>query len=219
MVFARHDNYWGGAPEIEFLKIMHFDTTEDVEAALRSGTLDMALGVGPLTAQQVQGLKFYDSDKFDVRHSQVLQNALAVMNTGRAPTNDIKTRQAIIHAVNKAIFIEKEFGGLELPIAELLPLSAPFSNVDLSPKWSYDLDKAKFLNCPPPSPEASAPVSDAMIAGLTLAGCVVAALVILVLRMISRERQGKPMFLPLAVDEVPTQGTGPKDIELATAAL
>jgi len=213
VLFARHDKYWAGAPAIEFLEIVHFGSTDDVEAALRDGTLDMALGAGPLTAQQVQSLKFYDSDKFDVRHSQVLQNVLAVMNTGRAPTNNIKTRQAIIHAVNKAVFIEKEFLGLEQPVSELLPLSAPFSNVDLSPKWSYDLEKAKLLNCPSSLTAAATPASDGLVAGLVVAGCVVAGLFILVIRMIVRERQGKPIFLPLAVEE-PTQGKGPKGIEL-----
>jgi ABC-type oligopeptide transport system substrate-binding subunit len=52
----------------------------------------MALGIGPLTPLQAQDLKFYHSDKVDVRHSDVLQNSFLVMNTNKAPTNDMAVR-------------------------------------------------------------------------------------------------------------------------------
>ena len=57
-MFARHGDYWGGVPDIEFLHLKYYETTDDVEAALLSGDLDMALGIGPLTPKQVQDLKF-----------------------------------------------------------------------------------------------------------------------------------------------------------------
>ena len=62
----------------------------------------MALGTGPLTPKQIQDIKFYNSDVVDVRHSDVMQNSLMIMNVNKGATKDIKTRQAIIHAVNKA---------------------------------------------------------------------------------------------------------------------
>lgn len=203
VVFARHDQYWGGAPDIENLIVKHYGSQDEVEAALRSGELDMAIGSGPLTAKQVYKMKFYDSDKFDVRHTEVLQNALAVVNTAKAPTDDINVRKAIMHAVNKAVFVADEFDGLEQPVSQLLPLSAPFSNVDLNPKWNYDLDKAKFLNCPPAPVTLASAENDGLdggvVAGLAIGGFVLLALFLLVFRMIFRERQGKPMFTPLVV--------------------
>jgi len=70
------------------------------------------------------------------------------MNTNKYPTNDMNARKAIIHVVNKGRLIEEEFGGLKQPVGQLLPQSAPFSNCELYPVWSYDPYKAELLNCP-----------------------------------------------------------------------
>ena len=126
VVFARHDDYWGSVPEIEELHLKFYDSTADVERDLLDGTLDMALGLGPLSAEQIQKLKFHHSDTVDVRHTGVMKNHILVMNTNATHTRDIETRRAIIHAVDKARFVKEEFKGLEQPVTQLLPLNTPF---------------------------------------------------------------------------------------------
>mmetsp|Transcript_29826 Transcript_29826/g.43410 ORF Transcript_29826/g.43410 Transcript_29826/m.43410 type:complete len:594 (-) Transcript_29826:135-1916(-) len=192
VLFARHDDYWGPKPEIELVELKAYEDTDAVEAALLSGELDMALGIGPLSAMQVQDLKFHHSKTVDVRHSDVLQHSLMVMNTNKVPTNDIRVRQAIIHAVNKGRFIQDEFGGLEQPIDQVLPRGAPYCNIDLNPKWAYDLAKAKLLNCPESSNDD---ISSGAIAGIVVGALVVLGLLIFVLKLIQREKAGKPMFM------------------------
>lgn len=201
VMFARNEDYWGQIPDIETLTAIRYNSTDDVEAALKSGDLDMALGVGPLTALQVQDLKFHHSDKFDIRHSDVIQNSMLVFNGNRAPTDDISVRRAIIHAIDKAAFLENEFAGLEQPVTQLLPQTAPYCNVDLSPKWGYDIEKAMLLNCPDTvslrgSANDSNGLSTGAIAGIAIASAVGVTLLALVARMIQRERAGKPMFTP-----------------------
>lgn len=219
-VFARHDDYWGTVPSIEFLHIKHYETQADVEKDLLSGDLDMALGIGPLSASQIQNLKFYHSDKLDVRHSAVMQHANVIMNTNAPHTRDIKTRQAIIHAVDKSRFLKEEFAGLEQPVTQLLPYDAPFCNVDLNPKWAYDFEKARLLNCPVPPP-ATVTVSttaagnttgsegdrekddddDDSNKNLTIAlgvlGAVLFLCIIFVIFVVMREKRGDPVFTPL----------------------
>ena len=206
VIFEGHTDYWGGAPGIEELHIRHYESNEAVQDALLDGTLDMALGIGPLTPLQVQELKFYHSDKVDVRHSDVLQNAIMVMNTNKAPTDDIDLRKAVIHAIDKSTFIATEFAGLERPVDQVLPESAPFCNVDLSPKWTYDPEKAKFLNCPTvtttntittmSSDLSASELSTGAIAGIAIAAVVLVGLILFVVNLVRREQDGKPMFAP-----------------------
>lgn len=202
VMFAANRNYWGIVPDIDFVTLKNFANPQAVEDALLAGDLDMALGIGPLSAKQVQNLKFFHSNVVDVRHSDVLQHSLMVMNTNKYPTSDIKIRQAIIHAVNKERFIEEEFGGLEQPVGQVLPFTAPYCDVDLSPKWSYDIDKALLLACPVTLTTGSQNgLSSGGIAGVAVVGVVVFGLACFVMYMITREKQGKPLFVSDATDK------------------
>lgn len=205
VIFARNDDYWGQKAGIQTLNVVRYENTEAVEAALKSGALDMALGIGPLTAKQVQNLKFYHSDQFDVLHSDVIQHALLVFNTNRAPTDSSSMRRAIIHAIDKTSFLEEEFAGLEQPVTQLLPLTAPYCNVDLNPKWAYDIEKAELLLCPI---GVENKLAGSAIFGIVFGLVVILALACLVFRMIQRERSGKPIFKP-------TVDNGQKEVELA----
>ena len=147
-LFARNDAYWGEMTGIENLRIVHHEDIDTVYDSLLDGSLDMALGIGTLNATQVQDLKFSHSNVVDVRHSAVLQHTLLALNTAKAPTDDPQVRRAIIHAIDKGKFIDDVFAGQELPVDQLLPQTAPFCNVHLTPKWGYDFEKALLLNCP-----------------------------------------------------------------------
>ena len=194
-VFARHDGYWGKVAEIETLVVKRYETTEEVFADLVAGNLDMVLGTGPLTGQQVGEIQRLHSTNLDVVKSEVLQNAVLVLNTNIAPTNDIDVRKAIIHAVDKAKFLDTEFSGLEQPVTELLPLSTPYADLDLNPKWSYDLEKATFINCPFET-SSSSELSGGGIGGIAIGVIAFVGLAFALLFVVRREKQGKPVFAP-----------------------
>ncbi|KAG7346565.1 nickel ABC transporter, periplasmic nickel-binding protein [Nitzschia inconspicua] len=121
VVFTAFEDYWGGAPAIKRLEVKRYQTSEEVKTALLSGELDVVWGSGVLS----------DSDIFDIENDVELQGK-------------IKT---IIHAINKAAFVEQELKGLQQVVDNVFPLEAPFCDVDLTPRWDYDLEKAILLSC------------------------------------------------------------------------
>merc|ERR1719171_1607241 len=75
-------------------------------------------------------------------------NRIIILNANKAPTDDLTLRKVIIHAVNKAAIIDKELYGLAEPVDALFPKNMPYCDLDLTPRWDYDIEKAKLLRCP-----------------------------------------------------------------------
>ena len=197
-LFQSNEDYWGVPPAIEFVELKYYSDTNAVEQDLKDETLDMALGIGPLTAQQVYEFSL-GSNVVDVRYSPVNQHALLVLNAANAPTDDKRVREAIIHAIDKNTIIQKEFAGLEKPVNQLLPKTAPYCDVDLTPKWAYDYEKAILLNCPETS-DSDDGLSTGAIVGIVVASAAALVLALFVCHMIKQEKEGKPVFAPARDD-------------------
>merc|ERR1719379_546829 len=67
-----------------------------------------------------------------------------------------------MHAVNKAAIIDKELYGFAEPVDTLFSKDAPYCDIDLTPRWDYDFEKAQMLNCPaePAQSSTSSTVSE-----------------------------------------------------------
>ena len=136
---------------------------------------------------------------------------------------DINTRKAIVHAVNKGPIVDSELGGIEQPASQLFSVNAPYCDIDLTPKFNYDIEKATlFSGCgePSASPVAS-PVfpeeddeDDEVVSEVSattnketrteesyvlfaVAGVVALILLLIIIYMMQRERAGQPVFTPL----------------------
>jgi hypothetical protein len=84
----------------------------------------------------------------------------------------------------------------------------------LSPKWTYDFEKATLLNCPQAPIEIEietikevetikvetqfepAELGDGAIAGIAVARVVLMGLLAVVINLVVKEKDGKPMFSP-----------------------
>jgi len=150
--FEINDGHWDAPPSgrngVKELVVKAYDSHDDVKAALLNGSLDAVLGSGVLTEADVADLKTNQTDNFFVSLTEPIQNRIIVINTAKAPTDNLQNRKVIIHAVDKNAIIQKELAGLDAPAESLFPKDAPYSGAHLTPRPDYDFEKATLLNCP-----------------------------------------------------------------------
>jgi hypothetical protein len=92
------------------------------------------------------------------------------MNAAKAPTDNVQLRTTIMHAVNKANIVDVELVGSSVVADSLFPKDAPYCNVDLTPRWDYDIEKARLINCPTvlTTDQADDETDTGLIVGLSL---------------------------------------------------
>lgn len=149
VVFKANPTYWEGAPKIETLKIKRYSSSQEVKENLLEKKLDLVWGSGVLSAQDLIDLDQDEFNDLNVYHSDDIQNVILLLNSGKAPLDDINLRKTIIHAINKKTIIDNELGGLFKPVDNIFPNDAPYCDVSLTPRWDYDIEKALYLNCLP----------------------------------------------------------------------
>ncbi len=187
VVFRRNPTYWGGPPSIEELVVQRYESSDQVLAALKDKSLDVVWGSGVLQDQDLIALEQDDAVDLSVFHTQDLQNVILLLNSGKAPLDDITLRKTIFHAIDKKRIIDKELGGLQRPVDNIFPLDAPYCDVDLTPRWDLDAEKATFLNCMTEKDESS---NKALALGLGLGlGTFCAVLIFVVIFFFSRTKK------------------------------
>ena len=208
--FLANADYWGGAPDIEELHVVYYADQDAVLAALQDESLDVVVGAGVIAASEYATLQY--DDKFDVLHGISTQNNVLIMNIA-----DIDVRKTVVHAINKGPIIEAELGGFESPTDSLFNPLLPYCDIDLTPKFDYDLEKARLLNCPEvetvvetvteyvdvpveggSSKKKSSNDDEVLYGSLAAAFAVALFLALLfVIYMASKEKSGQPVFAPL----------------------
>jgi len=161
VIFKAHSDYWDGVPDIESLIINRYETSEEVKAALLSGELDLVWGSGVLPDADIAEIRDSEDYQEDIKvfHTDDVQNVILLLNSGKAPLDDINLRKTIIHAINKQKIVQTDLAGLPTIVDNVFPLIAPYSDVDLTPRWDYDFEKATLLSC-----EASLSSADSKLA-------------------------------------------------------
>ena len=147
VVFTANSNYWNGVPDFDTLKVVRYESSEDVKMALLNGTLDVIWGSGVLPDKDIAEIQDTEDSIIQVFHSDDVQNVILLLNSGKAPLDDINLRKTVIHSIDKSNIIQKELAGLQKPVDTVFPQDAPFCDVDLTPRWDYDYEKATLLFC------------------------------------------------------------------------
>lgn len=168
MTFAKHNDWWGVRGDVTELVVKGYKTADAVKAALLNNELDMVVGGGVLTPTQVRDFEQNHIADFQVLHGPPLMNSIVVMNSGKRPTDSLQVRKVIMHAIDKASIVDTELAGSTTVADSLFPKDAPYCNVDLTPRWDYDFEKAELLNCPGQGQDQDDKDDLPLILGLTL---------------------------------------------------
>jgi ABC-type oligopeptide transport system substrate-binding subunit len=189
------------------MKLVRYEDAAAVKAALLDGSLDAVIGAGVLEPRDIAEMRDEHKEDFRVVLTQPIQNRVVIFNTAKAPTDDLRMRKVIIHSIDKAAIVEKELEGLAEPVDGLFPKNAPYSKIELTPRWDYDIEKARLMNCPEPAAglEASGASTGALVLIILLTTAFI-GLAGVALYMMKREKAGKPLFTPLnsAPDATPS---------------
>jgi ABC-type transport system substrate-binding protein len=195
-----HTSHWRSVPQVTSIILKKYASHAAVMAALLDGSLDAVLGAGVLEPADLKTIQTKHAATFQVYLGPPIQNRMIILNANKAPTNDLQLRKVIMHAVNKADIIDKELYGFAGSVDTLFPKNAPFCDVDLTPRWDYDFEKATLLRgCS--EEEAAASTSstsstatesddDGISVGLVV-GIVVAAVVVTVIAAVAFFVYGK----------------------------
>jgi nickel transport system substrate-binding protein len=145
VVFTRFETYWGPKPKMEQVKVVRYNSSDEIKQALVNGSLDMAYGAGIIHPAGFNDMRKNYADRLATYMSNPLNTRTIIINSGKAPTNDLQLRKAVIHAVDKRPVLAEDLGGVEEIADSLFPRTLPYCDIELRPKLDYDKVKAELL--------------------------------------------------------------------------
>jgi peptide/nickel transport system substrate-binding protein len=138
LVLKKFDKYWKeDLPHLNKVTMVFFENYEAMLLALRGGSIDGAHVTGSMAAQ-------LNHEDFDILNNYSAAVQLLALNNAAPPLNDIRVRQALIHAINIQNIIDTAFFGLGISSGSpIIPGLASFYE-NQSP-YPYNPDKARLL--------------------------------------------------------------------------
>ena len=133
LTLVRNDTYWGPPPTFARAEYQWRSEGSVRAAMITNDETDIATGLGPEDGAGDLGVPFQNNETTALR-----------MQATEPPLDDIRVRQAINYAVNRAGIVKALFRDLGDPASQLIPSGVVGYNADL-PLWPHDLEKGKAL--------------------------------------------------------------------------
>ncbi len=138
LVLVRNEDYYRGAPKLDRVVLRPVPEVTARMAGLRSGEFDWIEVPSPDEAPALEAEGF-----------QVLTNFYShlwpwVLDTTKAPFDDVRVRQAVNYAINRDAMSDSLLQGTGAPAVQYIPPSDPGYTAEQD-TYTYDPDKAKEL--------------------------------------------------------------------------
>ena len=137
-VFERNDDYWNGAPYLEGVDVKVVPDPISRVFELEAGTSDVIMWVPETEIARIIEQGFNMQSEPGQNHTGI------VLNTANPPLDDIRVRQAILHALDPSALMEPVWVGRAVVAQTGIPEASWAFNSD-APTYDYDPDKAAAL--------------------------------------------------------------------------
>jgi oligopeptide transport system substrate-binding protein len=141
VVEARNDAYWGGAPAIDGIRFLIVPSGDTAISMYEAGELDF-VEVPESSFRRVLSDDRYANELIKVPKAQI--NYLGMNQALYAPFRDIRVRQAVSLAIDRAAMIKGLFNGAAIPLNGQVTPGVAGYHADLPP-LAYDPARAKAL--------------------------------------------------------------------------
>ncbi|HLT18814.1 MAG TPA: ABC transporter substrate-binding protein [Thermomicrobiales bacterium] len=140
VIMEAYEDYWQGPPKIETLVFRGIPEDSTRIAEVQTG------GAGLVTNVPTQLVPEIESNP-DTQLYQVnsLRTIFCVLNTLKAPFDDVRVRQAANYAVDKDLIVEGILDGYATPTSQPFGPEVFGYNPDLENYYAYDPDRAREL--------------------------------------------------------------------------
>lgn len=142
LVMTRFEKYWGGWKPGQFQKIV-FEISQDpvvLQQKIESGDADFTYSIPPDNVANIEK----NHPEIVVYTNPSYQNLVGLLNTQKAPLNDVKVRQALEYSFPYDQFIKGVMGNRAVQSHGVVP-SGMWGHSDTMFQYTYDLNKAKEL--------------------------------------------------------------------------
>lgn len=140
LLFARNEEYWGGAPKTDSLRARIIAEPSTAVAEFESGNTDIVL----VPAAETRAWETDPEREKLLQSTPALVMTYVAINTTRGPLRDPRVRQAINHAVNAPQIIDVLLSGAGRQATGVIPPTLDGANPDRTP-YAYDVARARQL--------------------------------------------------------------------------
>ncbi|SNX94701.1 peptide/nickel transport system substrate-binding protein [Geodermatophilus sabuli] len=139
--YDRNEEYW----DPDAAKAAHYEILVQTSATTRFNMLQT--GQAELTYLDPSQAEQAEAAGLNSAPSKSMSIMSMYMNTGKAPFDDIRVRQAVQHAVDRQVIVDGVFFGLGEPVAQYMPPDHWAYNPDVTPEgeYGYDPERAREL--------------------------------------------------------------------------